>query len=136
MAYGDKITNLMAAQGVRTGSEQSACGRPQDQGNHAQSKARSDAKLAELTGSDIFGGAQQVGHKTAVWCSAADCPLRVRSIPPKAHSGELHILGLSPAQCVALETFPSVALSQHSTPLMTWVSYRINASGCRFRATP
>ncbi len=124
MAYGDKITNLMAAQGVRTGSEQSACGRPQDQGNHAQSKARSDAKLAELTGSDIFGGAQQV------------CPLRVRSIPPKAHSGELHILGLSPAQCVALETFPSVALSQHSTPLMTWVSYRINASGCRFRATP
>jgi len=32
----------------------------QDQGNHAQSKARSDAKLAELNGSDIFGGAQQV----------------------------------------------------------------------------
>ena len=48
----------------------------QDQGNHAQSKARSDAKLAELSGSDIFGGAQQVGHKAAASCGALDCALR------------------------------------------------------------
>ena len=58
-----------------------ACGRAQDQGNHAQSKARSDAKLAELNGSDIFGGAQQVCHEAlrmgralAVLCSP-ECQL-------------------------------------------------------------